>query len=360
MILTYKVKHNRDFSIELKKARQIAKFALRTHSLSSKSVKHYNLPSAISNQILRKYSKSKTLKEIKSVKLTVPSQSIKLDQVNNLITIKCLKLQLNYQFPNTFTKINQVEIGNQYAYVSVSIEDAQPIQTTNTLGIDRNTVGHCAVCAMPHNGKVIKLGKSAFHTHRKYKKIRQHLQFKNAKKKLKRIRKREDNIIRDINHKVSKKIVQIAKQNNCTIKLEKLGGIRKGKRAQNSKKNKNGESFKTSINTWTFYQLQTMIEYKAKICGIPVIYIDPRYTSQRCSRCGQLGNRNNKKYTCTHCGHVDHADSNAAFNIANSESLVGISKITSSNDQSLIDRDVNEGNTDIPQLETRMARTPCV
>ena len=103
-----------------------------------------------------------------------------------------------------------------------------------------------------------------------------------------------------------------------------------------------------------------MIEYKAKICGIPVIYIDPRYTSQKCSRCGQLGNRNNKKYACTHCGHVDHADSNAAFNIANSESLVGISKITSSNDQSLIDRDINEGNTDIPQLETRTARALCV
>ena len=103
-----------------------------------------------------------------------------------------------------------------------------------------------------------------------------------------------------------------------------------------------------------------MIEYKAKICGIPVIYINPQYTSQRCSRCGQLGNRNNKKYACTHCGHVDHADSSAAFNIANSESIIGISSIISSNDQSLIDRDINEGNTDIPQLETRMARTPCV
>ena len=348
MILTYKILHHGNFATELQKAIRVAKYSLKHRKCrTTKDVKHIGLKACIANQILKKYGSNKKLKSVHKVKLTINGYFVKVNKDKKEINIPSLKLKLNYLFPNNFTKINQVEIDNKYVYVSCEIQDHKEIEINSYLGVDRNTTGHCAVVALPETGKVYKLGKQAFHVHRKYKKIRQHLQKVNAKKKLKRIRKRERNIIKDINHKISRKIVEIALENKCGIKLEKLGGIRKaGKRK--TKINKSGESFKSSINSWEFYQLQTMIEYKAKICGIPVVYIAPQYTSQKCSRCGLIGNRNKKKYSCS-CGHVDHADSNAAFNIAVSESLNNIE----GNDQSLIDRDINEGNTDIPQLETQ-------
>jgi putative transposase len=61
MILTYKIKHGRDFSEELRRAEQVARFALMTRTQSTKDVKHLGLKSMISNQILRKYSRNRAL-----------------------------------------------------------------------------------------------------------------------------------------------------------------------------------------------------------------------------------------------------------------------------------------------------------
>ena len=168
MILTYKVKHNRDLSLNLEKGRRIAFFALKTKRRSSKDVKHIGLKSAIANQILKKYSSNKKLKRISSVKLTVPSQSIKFD--GKQIKISCLNMKI--AFSKNVEKINQVELDRKFAYISCTIEEAQVIKCKTWLGIDLNTTGHCCVASDPKSGKVIKLGKSANHTHKKFKNIR--------------------------------------------------------------------------------------------------------------------------------------------------------------------------------------------
>ena len=72
-----------------------------------------------------------------------------------------------------------------------------------------------------------------------------------------------------------------------------------------------------SLHSWAFYELQSFIEYKAKLAGVKVVYIDPKYTSQRCSSCGVVKKKQRKRniYHCS-CGNHVHADLNASRNIA--------------------------------------------
>ena len=338
MILTYKIKHGRDFSRELGKAREVAKYALEYKSFSSKDVKHIGLKSVISNQILRKYSGNQELKHIHKVNLCIPNQGIRVDKAHQLIQIPSLKLELPYRFPNTFTKINQIELNSEYAFVSVSIPEAKELTPKSWLGIDLNTTGHVAVMANPGTGAVTKLGKSALHIHNKYKNIRRKLQRQGKFNLLKRIKNRESRIVKDMNHKISNKIVNTAKEEVEGIKLEKLKGIRETAKSR--------RTFRYSLHSWSFYQLQQMIEYKAKLLGVPIEYVDPGYTSQTCSRCGLLGDRKGKGFKCSKCGHVDHADANAAFNIAARPSI----------DQFMVDRDAMKGCTGTPKAA--MMRTP--
>jgi putative transposase len=325
------MKHDRDFSSELIKAKEVAIFALNTKAISSKYVKHIGLKSAIANQILRKYSKNKKLKDVHSVKLTITSQSIN-NREKELI-VPCLKLIIPKAFFRyQFSKINQIEIDKEYLYITGTYKEPTPYIATNVVGVDLNTTSHCAVAACPATGKILKIGKKAYHTHKKYSKIRKHLQKKRKFQKLGQIKHREANIVRDLNHKISKVIVIFAKENNAVINLENLDGILKNIK-------KKVKSFRYSLSSWSFYQLKQFIEYKAKKFGVGTTLVDPQYTSQRCSKCGELGDRNGKRFVCHECGHVDHADVNAAFNIALNRPL----------DQLCLERDEHKGNIDIPQ-----------
>jgi len=331
MILTYVVKHDRDFASELAKARQVAEYGIKHRVISSKHVKHLGLKSAISNQVLKKYAKNRKCKFIKSVNLALPSQSIMVDQERQTIRIPCLKFEFQYMFPSEFTKVNQIEISKDKIFVSVTVSELDEYDPSCFIGVDRNATGHCVVVANESTGKVLKLGKKAKHIHEKYKNMRRQLQKKEKFGKLKKIKHRESNIVKDLNHKMSRKIVDFAKENQAGIVLEDLKGIRKNK--------KHRKSFNHILNSWSFCQVEQMIEYKAKLQGVQVFKIDPRYTSQQCSRCGLLGKRKAKRFECT-CGNIEDADVNAAFCIALRHK--GVLQLP-------VERDTGKGSTDTPR-----------
>ncbi len=74
VLRTYSVKHRRDFSSLLECAKHVANYAaahkFTPKLLSTKMVKHFGLPSDVSNQILRKYGRG-TIRTVKSANLIV-------------------------------------------------------------------------------------------------------------------------------------------------------------------------------------------------------------------------------------------------------------------------------------------------
>jgi putative transposase len=303
MVLTYKVKHHQDLSTELHKAKQVAVFAIQNRDkLSTKHVSHFGLKSVIANQVLRKYGRNYKAKSVKSAKLTIPKQGIKYQ--DGIISIPSLKLTI--PFDKQTKKIRQIELDEKYAYIACEVKELKEYIPEKHIGVDLNTTGHCAVVAIKETGKVFKLGKKAEHIHKKYKNIRKNLQKKGLYKVVKKIKNRESRIVKDLNHKISRKIVDVAVIERGGVQLEKLQNIRKAK---------SRKSFRYALNSWSFYQLGKMIEYKTLLAGVPLSYVEPAYTSKCCSRCGQIGIRNDKSFKCP-CGHVDNADVNASFNIA--------------------------------------------
>lgn len=341
MIITYKLRHKFNIKEDLRKARLVAEFAIRNRDkLSSKEVSHIGLKSAISNQILRKYGRNKECKSIKKVNLIATSQSLKIK--DKILRIVPLNLHLDISSLPSLKKVNQVELSEEFAFISVEVAENIAFSPTSYVGLDRNATSHIAVLANPSTGKILKLGKSCSHVRNKYRAIRASAQKQKAYRFIKKkISKRESNIVKDINHKISKKIIQHCMMHNAGLVLEDLNGIRK----QKSK----GKKFNGMLNSWSFYQLESFLTYKAIRFGVPIFKVNPAYTSQICSVCGEIGDRNGKTFVCNSCEHTDHADANAAFNIAKKH-MRGQSSADRDVDESLNTSSFEGVNTDKAQL----------
>lgn len=151
---------------------------------------------------------------------------------------------------------------------------------------------------------------------------------------LERLEGKERNWVHLQNHIFSKSVIEFAIQNGAgAIQMERLAGFGR------DKNNEVDEGYKFVLRYWSFFGLQSMIEYKAKAAGIEVRYVDPYHTSQTCSFCGhyEKGQRiSQSKFVCK-CPECTkgkgkqradgtfegiNADWNAARNIALSTKIV--------------------------------------
>lgn len=198
--------------------------------------------------------------------------------------------------------------------IYVETKDPEKTQGDKVVGIDRGCK-HIAVCSDNtfFNSKHLRNVKG------KYKHLRKCLQSKgtrSAKRLLKRLSGRENRFVKDVNHCISKQIVNMPYD---IIVLEKL---------KIKRKKEQGKRFNSILNGWSYYQLEQFIEYKATKKGKLVEYVDARYTSQKCSVCGHIdrSNRYQTSFCCKSCGFKLHADLNASRNIKNNyKATLGIS-----------------------------------
>jgi IS605 OrfB family transposase len=184
------------------------------------------------------------------------------------------------------------------------VDDPPKQEEGKVLGIDRGLY-HIASTSDGQffSGSIIRANQ------RRYLYNRRKLQQKgtrSAKRLLKAMSGKEKRFMRDCNHCISKKLAAL--NDVKTYVLEDLSGIRNQRR--NKKVNK-------WISSWSFYQLEQFLTYKAEAKGKQVGYVDARYTSQKCSRCKQRHsiNRHKSRFHCKTCGFKAHADINSSLNI---------------------------------------------
>jgi IS605 OrfB family transposase len=196
--------------------------------------------------------------------------------------------------------------GKYIAQIAVTIEEAQSTGS-QAIGIDLGL--KVPAVAATEDGKVKFFGKGRQNKYvkRKFRSERKSMGEGKKPQAIKELNNKEQRWMRDKDHKVSRQIVDFAKANNASvIRLEKLSGIRQT--ARTSRKNEK------NLHTWSFYRLAQYIEYKAKLDGITVEYVDPKYTSQTCPVCNTRNHARDRKYKCS-CGFTTHRDILGAMNI---------------------------------------------
>jgi putative transposase len=199
--------------------------------------------------------------------------------------------------------------GSWYLFAACEVETPEPIDVEGVIGVDLGIVN----LAADSDGETFS-GERIERRRQWYANRRQALQkvgTKSAKRRLKRLKGRQRRFQKDANHGISKQLVAKAERTTRTIALEDLTGIRARMRVKGPKQ-------RARHSNWAFGQLRTFISYKARRKGVPVVFVDPAYTSQRCSACGHAERRNRKsqsEFYCVVCSHRAPADSNAARNI---------------------------------------------
>ena len=211
----------------------------------------------------------------------------------------------------------RIVVKNNTLVVQVVYEACESLCKNNNtvMGLDLGI--KCPVVSYISDGniKFYGNGRKNKYMRRHYNYLRKKLQQSKNIKAVKRLSDKEQRIMKDIDHKISSSVIKTAvKHNVSVIKMERLTNIRSTTRK--SRKNNH------SIHTWSFYRLMNFIEYKAKLAGIKVMYVNPSYTSQKCPVCGMFNHATDRHYVCE-CGVHMHRDIVGAINICNSTEICG-------------------------------------
>lgn len=195
--------------------------------------------------------------------------------------------------------------GRFFLFATIDVPDRAPVEVQDFLGIDLGIVN----VATDSDGRV-HTGTKVEAVRRRHLETRRRLQrrqTRGATKLLRGVAGREARFRRHENHRISKTIVQCAKDTGRGIALEDLTHIRTRTTVRRSQRARHAG--------WAFAQLRAFTTYKAARDGVPIVVVDPRNSSRTCSTCGHCAATSRKtrdQFLCVHCGLSLPADLNAA------------------------------------------------
>jgi putative transposase len=198
--------------------------------------------------------------------------------------------------------------GTFYLFATVNFQEPPAGDIEDVIGVDLGVVN----LAVDSDGDRYS-GAHVNSLRARHRRLRRRLQTKRTWSKLRLLKKRrrkERRFATHVNHRISKRVVAEAQRTKRAIALEDLHGIRTRVRVRKSQR--------ATLHSWSFAQLRSFIEYKAKMAGVRVIFVDPRDTSRTCPSCGHCGKENRPDqatFLCQSCGLAGLADYIAARNI---------------------------------------------
>ena len=222
-------------------------------------------------------------------------------------------------FDHTIYKFGTARLVNKHGKyflhipVTYDIEESNTSDICNVVGIDRGINFVVATYDSKHKSGFVS-GKKIKQKRAHYSKLRKELQMRqtpSARHRVKAIGQRENRWIQDVNHQVSKALVENNPKHTLFV-LEDLSGVR------NATERVRTKDRYVSVS-WSFYDLEQKLTYKAKQNQSTVIKVNPRYTSQCCPVCGHIEKANRDKkirlFTCKNCGYKSNDDRIGAMNL---------------------------------------------
>ena len=222
-------------------------------------------------------------------------------------------------FDHTVYKFGTAKLVNKHGRyflhipVTYDVKESNISDIRNVVGIDRGINFVVATYDSKHKSGFVS-GKAIKQKRANYSKLRKELQMRHtpsARRRMKAIGSRENRWMQDVNHCVSKALVKSNPKHTLFV-LEDLSGVR------NATERVKTKDRYVSVS-WSFYDLEQKLIYKAKQNQSSVIKVDPRYTSQCCPVCGhtEKSNRNKKihLFTCRNCGYRSNDDRIGAMNL---------------------------------------------
>jgi len=193
------------------------------------------------------------------------------------------------------------------AQIAIERTPLESKTTIKIMGVDLGLKVPAVSVDETGNTKFYGNGRENKYMKRKHRSKRQELGRKKKPEAIVKLNNKEQRWMKDKDHKISRQIVNHAIDKDIsTIRIEQLANIRETTRT--SRKNEK------NLHTWSFYRLSQYIEYKAKLSGIKVEYVNPKYTSQHCPNCSKRNKANDRRYFCS-CGFKSHRDIVGAMNI---------------------------------------------